>query len=251
VERTPGQAAILREAGFETIASVTEAAPLTGCVIANEVLDNVPFHRLRERDGKMVEVLVGTDGDRLMEIEGEPTAEAVAALGRPLSTGEERPVSPLAAGLIREIASALERGYAFLFDYGFVEGEAPGPVHAYRGHRVLAEVLEEPGGRDITAAVDLHAVGAEARRNRLQVWGPVTQRQALLALGYRMWTAGTRSRQAELARDPRAANRLYEARSRASILIDPDKLGGLYLLALGTEGLAPPAAVLGDREAGR
>lgn len=249
VERTPGQSEALKAFGLETLDSLADAAPLAGCVLANELLDNVPFHRLRERGGRVLEVLVGAEDDRLVEVEGEPTEEALAALLRPLSPGEERPVSPEAVGIVREIAATLERGYAFLFDYGFVAGEAPGPVHAYRDHRVLAEVLEDPGGRDVTAAVDLEVIAREARGAGLQVWGPVSQHGALLALGYRLWSSGTRKRQAETD-DARAANRLYEARSRASILIDPEKLGGLYLLAFGTEGLPPPAAVLGDRNAG-
>lgn len=250
VERTPGQRERVAAAGLETHASPTDVAPVTGCVVANELLDNVPFHLLREREGRVVEVLVGADRDRLVQVEGEPAAEALAALKRPLSSGEERPVSPGALRIVREIAAALDRGYAFLFDYGFVAGETPGPVHAYRDHRVLAEVLEEPGSRDVTSAVDLEAVTEEARDSGLQVWGPVTQREALLALGYRLWDTGILQRQTEVGSDPVATNRLYEARSRASILIDPAKLGGLYLVAFGTEGLPPPPAVLGDRNAG-
>jgi SAM-dependent MidA family methyltransferase len=248
-ERTPGQLRTLREEGLETAGSLAEVAPLTGCIIANELLDNVPFHRLRERDGRTVEVLVGEEEGRLVEVEADPSEEAIRALSRPLSPGEERPVSPQAKAIVRDIAGALERGYAFLFDYGFVGGEAPGPVHSYRDHRVTAEVLEDPGGRDVTAAVDLEALASEAASAGLQVWGPVTQREALLALGYRLWAVGVRKRQAE-AQNAHEANRLYETRSRASILIDEDKLGGLYLLALGTEGLPPPVSVLGDRETG-
>lgn len=243
VERTPGQAETLTGAGLEVTDSLASAAPLTGCVIANELLDNVPFHRLRRRGGEPVEVLVGAEGDGLVEVEGSPTPEALAALTSPLADGEERPVSPQAVAIIRDIAETLTRGYAFLFDYGFVEGEVPGPVHAYRGQRVLAKVLEDPGGRDVTAAVDLAALVTHARTGGMQVWGPITQRDALLALGYRLWEQGTRSRQ--VGADGRTAARLYEERSRASILIDPAKLGGLYLLALGTADLPPPAAVLG------
>jgi SAM-dependent MidA family methyltransferase len=252
VERTPGALAVLRDHGLETRTSVGDLEPVAGCVVANEVLDNVPFHRLRRRDGRTVEVMVGADGERLTEEESAPTAEALAAVHRPLRPGEERPVSPAALALVRGVASVLDRGFAFLFDYGFRPEEPPGPVHAYREHRVLAEVLERPGSRDVTAAVDLEAVAGEARRAGLQVWGPVTQRDALLSLGYRMWSAGVHQRQAEAQErhEGLEANRLFEARSRASILVDPAKLGGLYLLALGTEGLPPPAAVLGDRQAG-
>jgi SAM-dependent MidA family methyltransferase len=249
IERTPGQTAELRSAGLTTADSLASLGSITGCVIANELLDNAPFHRLRERDGRVIEVLVDAGDDGLVEVEGEPGAEIAAALKRPLARGEERPVSPESMAIVRDIARTLDRGYALLFDYGFVAGESPGPVHAYRHHSVLREVLEAPGSRDVTAAIDLETLADEARLAGLQVWGPVTQREALLALGYRLWSAGIRSRQAE-ARDGLEATRLYEARSRASILIDKDKLGSLYLLALGTEGLPPPAAVLGDRQTG-
>ena len=252
VERTPGALAALEASGLDARASLGEAGPVTGCVLANEVLDNLPFHRLRERDGRVTEVLVGLEGDRLVEVEGEPAREAIDLLEGPLRPGEERPVSPAASAMVRDLASILDRGYAFLFDYGFGGGASPGPVHAYRDHRVLAEILEDPGSRDVTAAVDLDAVAAEARRSGLQVWGPLPQREALLGLGYRLWASGVRTRQAEAEAkgDWREANRLFAARSRASILVDPAKLGGLRLLALGTEGLPPPAAVLGDRQIG-
>jgi SAM-dependent MidA family methyltransferase len=252
LERTPGARDVLEGSGLEARASLDEVGPVTGCIVANEVLDNLPFHRLREQDGGVSEVFVGIDGDRLVEVEGEPTRDAIDLLDRPLQPGEERPVSPAASAMVGDLAGALDRGYAFLFDYGFGAEVPPGPVHAYREHRVLADVLGDPGSRDITAAIDLDAVAAEARRFGLRVWGPVAQREALLGLGYRLWASGVRARQAEAeARDDwREANRLYAARSRASILVDPAKLGGLQLLAFATEGLPPPAAVLGDRESG-
>jgi SAM-dependent MidA family methyltransferase len=146
----------------------------------------------------------------------------------------------------------LERGYAFLIDYGFWEGEEPGPVHAYRDQKLLENVLDDPGSRDVTAAVDLSAVAAEARAAGRGVWGPVPQRGALLALGFRLWVQGIRGRQeqAQQAGDWREANRLFGARSKASILVDEGKLGGLRWLALGTKDLPAPVCMLGDRETG-
>jgi SAM-dependent MidA family methyltransferase len=252
VERTPGQVTALRRSGLEAASAVADVGLVTGCVIANEVLDNLPFHRLREREGRTVEVWVGAEGDRLVEVEDEPTEEAVNLLDRPLSAGEERPVSPAAVAMVRDLAAILQRGYSFFFDYGFGGEGAPGPVHAYRDQEVLADVLADPGSRDVTAAVDLEALASHARRLGLQAWGPVPQREALLALGYRLWSAGVRARQAEAeaSGDWRTATRLFQARSRSTILVDEGKLGGLFLLASGTEGLPPPAAVLGDRETG-
>lgn len=254
VERSPGARSAIEERGIAAVSSLGEVVPVHGCIVANEVLDNAPFHRLRERDGKVVEVLVGADDGRLVAMEQEASEEATAALaGRSLRAGEERPVSPAGLRLVRQIGETLERGYALLFDYGFSGDESPGPVHGYRDQRVTAEVLEDPGGRDITAAVDLDAVATEARASGLQVWGPVTQREALLGLGFRTWMQGLRSRQTQAQLTPggwREAGRLYSERNRASILIDPDKLGSLRLLVFATDDLPTPAAALGDRETG-
>ncbi|MGH2683709.1 MAG: class I SAM-dependent methyltransferase [Actinomycetota bacterium] len=252
VERTPSAIERLRTAGLEVAPAAPGVGRITGCVIANELLDNLPFHRLRERAGRAHEVMVGAEDGRLIEVEAEASGEVLEALGEPLRPGEERQVSIAALETTRSIAETLDRGYAFLFDYGFVGREGPGPVHAYRNHQVLADVLEEPGSRDVTAAVDFSAIVAEAEEAGLQTWGPVSQRDALLGLGFRMWIQGVRNRQrkAEARGDWREANRLFAARSRASILVDEGKLGSLRLLVLGTKGLPAPAAVLGDRDAG-
>jgi SAM-dependent MidA family methyltransferase len=252
VERSAGARQALMDRGLEVHQDLRSSGRVTGCIVANEVLDNLPFRRVRDRDGSLVEIVVGAEHDRLIEVERPAPKELVDMVDGEMRSGRERPVSPAARAFLSSMARILERGYAFLIDYGFEAGESPGPVHAYRDQDVLAEVLADPGSRDVTAAVDWEAIGVEAERAGLQVWGPVAQREALLALGYRMWSAGVRRRQAEAeaAGDWRTATRLYGERSRASILIDPAKLGGLQLMALGTEGLPAPVAVLGDRDTG-
>ena len=252
VERSEGARKALAEAGVVVHGSLDEVEPLVGCVIANELLDNLPFRRLRGKDGRTVEVLVGEEDGRLVEVEGDPPPDLLELLPQLLEEGQERPVSTEAPALVAEIVRVLQRGYCFLFDYGFGRDERPGPVHAYRDHRVLEDVLEEPGSRDITAAVDLKAVAEAARRGGLQVWGPLPQRAALLGLGFRTWMHGLRSRQTEasLTQSWRERTRLFSEGQRASILVDPDKLGGLQVLVFGTRGMPPPAAALGDRETG-
>jgi SAM-dependent MidA family methyltransferase len=252
VERSEGARKALGEAKVEVHGSLDEVEPFAGCVVANELLDNLPFRRLRGRGEGTAEVLVGRDGDLLIEVEEDAPDDLVELLPRPLQAGQEWPVSAAALAFVDDVARVLRRGYAFVFDYGFGEGEGPGPVHAYREHRVLADVLDEPGSRDVTAAVDLDAVARRARAAGLQVWGPLSQRGALLGLGFRTWIQGLRSRQTEasLGQRWREVPRLYSERQRASILIDPDKLGALQVLVFGTEGLPPPAAALGDLDTG-
>ena len=251
VERSGRARASLTESGVDAHERLEEAGPAE-VVVANELLDNLPFHRVRRRRGGLVEILVGLAGDRFVEVEADPSPEALEALQGAPTGGGERPASPALLAFVRHAARTVERGYVFLFDYGFGPGERPGEVHGYLAHRVTGDVLTDPGSRDITAAVDLGAVATEAQRLGLTAWGPVTQRDALLGLGMRLWIQGMRRRavEAEAREDHGETRRLFEAISRASMLVDEDKLGRLKLLVLGTNGLPAPAAALGDRQTG-
>ena len=54
-------------------------APVTGFVIANEVLDALPTHRLVQRDGVVREVRVGVDTAGFVDVETEPSTPALVA----------------------------------------------------------------------------------------------------------------------------------------------------------------------------
>ncbi|MGH2739417.1 MAG: SAM-dependent methyltransferase [Actinomycetota bacterium] len=253
VERSPGARRALQARGIATADSLEAVAPMTGCVVANELLDNLPFHRLRRSNDRVVEVRVGAHENHLVEVETDPSPTLLEDLNGSLQEGTEQPVSLGMRSLVADIGRALARGYAFFFDYGFAWGESPGPVHAYRDQRALPEILEDPGSRDLTAGVDLAAVARAAEDAGLTVWGPVSQRNALLALGYRSWALalGDRRGEAQAAGNWREANRIFAEQSKASILVDEAKLGGLRLIALATPDLPAPAAVLADPDAER
>ncbi len=146
-----------------------------------------------------------------------------------------------AFALLGALARALGRGYVLLIDYGSVEGPA-GPVHGYREHREVADVLADPGGTDITAGVDVSMIADRARSVGLSAFEPVTQQAALRALGHDRWERTMRATQSELQRAGRDAEavRVWEERSRASLLTDPSRFGGFWWLVLATEGLPEP-----------
>jgi SAM-dependent MidA family methyltransferase len=243
VERSAGSRARLGRLPVRVAAAIEDLEPgLTGCVLANELLDNLPFHRIRRNNRGLVEVRVGLVDDRLVEVEVACPPHLEAA-GQVLRPGQEAAVSLEALSLVRRITAALSGGYVLLIDYGHASGRPAGPVHGYRAHRVVGEVLDEPGSADITAGVDFRAAAAEAKRCGLTVLGPTTQSKALEALGYRRWSEEERDRQGELLRTGGGteAVRTWAARSRASLLVDPAGLGRLQWLALATSGLAWPA----------
>ena len=138
------------------------------------------------------------------------------------------------------MAASLVRGYALLIDYG---GDASGPVHGYRRHQPLDDVLRTPGSVDVTAGVDFSWIADHARSRGLHAFPLVDQTDVLLALGFESWLRDElTTQQDQLARGAGLdAVRTWSMRSRATMLVDPAALGRMRWLLLATEGLpAPP-----------
>ncbi len=253
VEVSGGAREALARLPLHVTAMLEEAAPLEGvCVIANELLDNIPFRRVRQRGGTLVEVRVGVDAERFVEVEA-PCDDELSTEKRRLAEGDEAVVPTGALAFVDRLGASLARGYALLIDYGSTGDEPSGEPHGYRDHRVLADLLEDPGSADVTAGVDFDAVVERAEASGLRSLGLVTQRDALLALGFDGWSRRAREAQTQLlARGSPDAARAWESRSRASLLVDPSGLGRLKWLLVATEGLPTPPWMHRARElAGR
>ena len=230
VERSAGARAALEGAGVRACAYVEDVGDLRDTVvIANELLDNLPFRRLRRSDGKVVEVRVGLDVDRLVEVEA-------AVDDAPPATGEhaELVVPTGALAFVDTLAARMRNAYALLIDYSAERGR---DVHGYRAQRIVEDVVASAGATDVTAGVDFDAVEVRAIAAGLGVLGRVSQRDALLALGFDEWTR--RDREARAGSDA-AATRAWAARNRASLLLAPDGLGAHRWLLLATPGLPVP-----------
>jgi len=246
VERSPGARARLAELPVRVTERLGDAAPITATVMfANELLDNLPFRRIRgTREGGVVEIGIGAVPDGFIEADipcdGE-IAELAAEQGPALDPGQEAIVPIGALRFVDDLAATLRRGYALLIDYGSAR-TASTDVHGYRDHRVLADVLRDPGSADITAGVDLGAMARRAEARGLRSLGLTTQRDALLALGFAEWNESQRARQGGLLAEGEGgrATRVWEGRSRASLLVDPGGLGRLKWLLLATEDLPAP-----------
>ena len=123
IEVSPGARSALT-----TITGVRSAAELNGAphvVVANELLDNLPFRRVRGDR----EIRIGLEGERFVEVETPWDGEPVLEDGEMLV-----PVGAFA--FIDRLAQTLERGYALLIDYGAVGspgGELPRLSRPSRG----------------------------------------------------------------------------------------------------------------------
>jgi NADH dehydrogenase [ubiquinone] 1 alpha subcomplex assembly factor 7 len=256
VETSPGAREVLSEITPHVAGSIAEIEPLDpGFVVANELLDNLPFRRIRRRGGVPHEIRVGVDRDAFVEVEQPLDGVSLDGLsldGVSLDDGEEAIIPTGALAFVDELGGTLRRGYALLIDYASgTTGETR--VHGYRDHRVLADVLDAPGSADITAGVDLDAIGRHARQIGLHAFETVSQRDALSALGLDEWLRGELSQQRRMLAASKGAEavRTWGGRSRARLLADPAGLGRLRWLTLATRGLPEPTWLSRAREDGR
>jgi NADH dehydrogenase [ubiquinone] 1 alpha subcomplex assembly factor 7 len=210
-------------------------------VVGHELLDNLPFRLFRGGS----EVRVDVSGQRFVEVRTPPDDRPAGV--EPEAADAERTAPTGAIALIDELAGVLARGYALFVDYGGDHG-ASGPVHGYRDHHVVADVLARPGTTDITAGVDFGALAAAAVERGLQAFPTVAQFRALGALGFEEWMRGELATQGALLNEGKGMDAVqrWAARSRASVLVGPDQLGRLRWFLVAGPGLPRPSFMAGD-----
>lgn len=220
--------------------------PVVGCVLANEVLDALPVHRVVRRAGDLRELLVERRDGRFVEVEGDSStpalAERLSGENVELREGQLAEICLALDAWIDAAAAGLGRGVLLLIDYGHPADELYGPrrmagsLRAYVGHRVHDDVLANVGRQDLTAHVDLTAVARAAARAGLDDLGVTSQAEFLVGLGVGDVLATIQS-------DPATTLESYlELRSALGRLLDPAATGAFRVMAFG-RGL-PPAPPL-------
>lgn len=172
-------------------------AAVTGVILANEVLDAVPFHRVRRSADRFMELYVTVEQGRLAwrmaplsdpRLEAE-LAELEADLGGPLPTGYVTEVAPARAAWTHAVGATLGRGLILLSDYGFPRREyyhpqrGEGTLMCHYRHRAHGDPLALTGLQDVTAHVDFTAVARAGVEAGLRVAGFASQADFLLATG--------------------------------------------------------------------
>jgi SAM-dependent MidA family methyltransferase len=224
-----------------------------GCIFCNEVLDNQPVHLVERAGGRLREVMVDAAPDGSLRLAPRPPAAFVVEwMGRhrihpPEGARAEVPVA--AERLVGRAARALARGAVVLVDYGTSgERNAAGTLLTYGAGGPGADLLADPGARDITAHVDWRLVSGWLVDAGLRPAGPRPQREVLKALGARDLerALAAESHSARGARVVRALSR----RQALAALLDPAGLGGLDVV-LGCAGIPPPAFMADQRDGDR
>ncbi len=219
-----------------------------GCVLAVELFDALPVHRIRRRAGRIVELYVASDGHgRFAEHEGPPSpgVEAWAErYGAAAEEGAEAEVALQLAPALDTLARAIEVGVIIIVDYGrpaaelFARERRRGTLLAYHAHATNEEYFERVGRQDLTAHVNFSALEDRARELGLAVLGLTTQDRFLISNGI---LEEFEQRDLRQSRDPRRVKR----RLRALQLIHPTGMGRAFRVLLLSKGCAPPRGLSG------
>jgi SAM-dependent MidA family methyltransferase len=249
-ERSPDRERQVRERlaaiGAADVLEPEDGRPIRGAVIANEVLDALPVHRVvGGPNGSLLELFValGPDGG-LVAAGGTPSTPALASRlageGVRLVAGQVAEICLAVEGWVSRAADGLESGLLLLIDYGHPAARLYDPsrgslLRAYLGHRVHDDPFRNVGRQDLTAHVDLTAVERAALTAGLTRLGTTTQAEFLAGLGLaERLVALQAGGQAELGA-------YLEARSAVVRLLDPTATGRFAVMLFGRDLPAEPA----------
>ena len=251
----PGFAAALRYVGVDLrapgdapVSSVRPAARVRsngmpfrgvrGVVVANELLDAMPVHRVTVAEGALRELYVGLDADGgFEERTGEPSTPALAqrlgALGLTLSEGCRAEINLGLDAWWTEVAGALDVGYVLIIDYGheadayYDDARSLGTLRCYAGHTLNADPYRDVGAQDISVHVELTSLRHAAEAAGLTALGSASQAGFLQALGFDAYRADIAGRRG-VSTPVRVAN------LRAlDTLVAPEGMGAFQVLAFG------------------
>jgi SAM-dependent MidA family methyltransferase len=219
--------------------------PITGVMLANEVADALPVHRLIQTEAGIRELLVGWQDGWFADIEGEVSDDAEESIAQVLPVVDFRPgdrfdVSPAGSSWFKQAAGSLERGYAVIIDYGYPVTELYAPsrrsglVRGYFEHSVTDDPYLRVGEQDLTSHVDFTALERAGQAAGLVSAGLTTQADLLVALGLGEFLVG-------MQRDPEMTMDRYLAAQAAVLrLIDPGGLGRFRVLAMASNAPVDP-----------
>ena len=244
VELSPAQRALHPEHPLVTsVVRVRDAVPRgapAGVVVANELLDNLPFDMARRTGDGWEELRVTVEGSAGRGGFGLAAVAPSAGFADlpDVAAGARVPVQRAARQWVAGAHEVLGAGWIVAFDYGADTpalaaragssddlGAGLGWLRTHRNHRGGSSWLVEPGSCDITADVALDQVQADHRAD------VCTQAEFLKMHGIDEFVAAGRAAWAERAGIGDLGALKARSRTReAETLLDPDGMGAFNVL---------------------
>jgi SAM-dependent MidA family methyltransferase len=190
VERSPGALEALAE--LEEVRATDRLAAPADLVLANELLDNLPFRIVERTVDGWSEVRIGVEGatfeEDLVRASADLALEADLVAASPVPVGARLPVPTGVREWLQACGFVLRSGVLVVVDYAataaeLVERGQDGWLRTYRAHERGASPLVAPGEQDITADVPLEYLVHAAGRVGLSLELECTQAEWLRELG--------------------------------------------------------------------
>ncbi|MBF6057827.1 class I SAM-dependent methyltransferase [Thiomicrorhabdus heinhorstiae] len=172
---------------------------ISAVVLANEVLDAMPFERLRIEPDRALQGFVDYNEQNSEFIWDYQTIthgslqkfanQLIKHIGKVSDLGYETEINLNLSPWIKSLTSVIAQGALLLVDYGYTRQEyyqaarVMGTLRCHYQHRAHQNPFFYPGLQDITAHVDFTAVAEAAYDNGFKVAGFTTQAHFLMGSG--------------------------------------------------------------------
>lgn len=238
--------------GISWLGGIEELRPgsVEGCFFSNELLDSFPVHRVIRDGRRLKEIYVACENGRLVEVTGALSkpelSDYISEFRVHLEDGQVIEINLAVRDWLKDVARVMKRGFLLTIDYGDVAerlhsaARPGGTIRSYRGHRLVDDLYEEPGGQDITASVNFSALfgwGGEVGLNRA---GYAAQMYFLMNLGIMDYlSAGTAGRE----NDPSILKETMAVKK----LVMPEGMGSAFKVAAQYKGFDKEPSLTGFR----
>jgi len=224
------------------VENLDEVESVTGCFFSNELVDAFPVHVVTRSGGKLNEVYVAAEGNRLVErigkLSGTELAAAVARYAHDLEEGHRAELSLRSAEWVRAVAAKLARGFVITIDYGnlaerlYTADRPRGTLMAYREHTAGEDFYNSPGETDLTAHVNFSSLIDAGKEAGLEFAGFTTQERFLLALGEGNIFA-------DICDPGQSEIEQLQARLKLKRLINPEGMGNIFKVLIQRRRVEP------------
>ena len=162
---------------------------IEGIVFSNEFFDAFPVHVIERKEGNLVEVMVSVEKGVLVEktkpLQNEEIASYLQHHGIIVQEGQRLEIPLSMMTYYHHLCEKIQKGFLLTIDYGYTKKEWTEEIHrmgslrGYSQHRLVHNILENPGKVDITSHIHWDSL----KQGSLQTLSFLPQNEFLVACG--------------------------------------------------------------------
>tara|TARA_A100001037_G_scaffold228841_1_gene206914 strand:+ start:7695 stop:8891 length:1197 start_codon:yes stop_codon:yes gene_type:complete len=170
---------------------------ISGCIISNELIDSLPFHRFKIINHEIKEIYVTIENGTFTTILDKPSSKKIEqklnTLKFKLPNNFEGEICLEIEKLFSSINKTLTQGFIITIDYGeereyLYENKPHGTMQTYFKHTTGASPFNRIGEQDITANIDFSSLIEAGILNKIRPVTLCSQKEFLEIFGIKKWT---------------------------------------------------------------